>query len=462
VIERRYSWLKTHGGGVPYEMMESRATKNLICKRREMINKKKICNVLWVGFLLLALLAVVVGGCAKSEPTTSEPTTALPKHLKVGVIMPVSGFLSVVGLGWARGYELYFNKVNEQGGLKIGDDTYLIDVLVEDDMYSPEAATTAATKLVYDDEVKFLFGGMGSEPLVEAIYGVTSAVDDVMFLPAWLPNPGGSMDVSLDKPLVARPTTGAAGNVRAIYDYLLEVYPDVESVVMVIPETPLNFLGFYESVMEEHGLDVVGVEYFSMATVDFTPLWTRVLEYDADVAHIVMSGQVSPQIKVAREMGFNGVIISDSPESPNVMVEIAGAENCTDIISGGLDSTGPDATAGMQEVVERWEETYTEEFGEAGEAWDEAWFLVQAIEKAQSIDPAAVIEAIETMTEPGSVETIYGLGYVAGAEVESIGVNRVLYKPYPISHVVDGVSQVVKWVMPDYTGYFTNPWPWER
>ena len=83
---------------------------------------------------------------------------AATKTLKIGVVMPISGPISTVGMAWVRGFELYFNKVNAAGGVKIGNDTYLFDVIAEDSKVNPEAAGTAAKKLVFQDKASFVFG----------------------------------------------------------------------------------------------------------------------------------------------------------------------------------------------------------------------------------------------------------------------------------------------------------------
>ncbi len=72
------------------------------------------------------------------------------------------------------------------------------------------------------------------------------------------------------------------------------------------------------------------------------------------------------------------------------------------------------------------------------------WVLLQAIEKAQSVDPQVVYEAYQKMTEPGTFQTLWGDGaYVGG--LQSTGVNAVLNEPYWINAIgADGVAKNVK------------------
>jgi hypothetical protein len=72
------------------------------------------------------------------------------------------------------------------------------------------------------------------------------------------------------------------------------------------------------------------------------------------------------------------------------------------------------------------------------------WVLLQAIEKAQSVDPQAVYDAYSTLTNPGDLQTLWGDGaYVGG--LESAGVNLVLNEPYWIDAIgADGVPKNVE------------------
>jgi hypothetical protein len=137
-----------------------------------MMPSKRILVLLCV----LALFALVFGvaACGGDEETTtsaapettapassdttattapaSSDTTAAPsgeaKTLKIGTIMPLSGPLSVVALAFTRGWELYADDVNNAGGVKIGNDTYTIELIHEDSKAAANDTNTAASKLV--------------------------------------------------------------------------------------------------------------------------------------------------------------------------------------------------------------------------------------------------------------------------------------------------------------------------
>jgi ABC-type branched-subunit amino acid transport system substrate-binding protein len=144
----------------------------------------------------------------------------------------------------------------------------------------------------------------------------------------------------------------------------------------------------------------------------------------------------------ARSLGFTGPFLSTSPLGPDVFLATAGPELCTDVICAGWNPAT--ATGTLREVLDAWQAEYGEEpfVSDAALAWDEAWILVQAMEKAQSVDPEDVLAALDSMTTPEDLRTGFGTAHMGG--LETYGVNRVLVRPIPISYLMNG--QVVETV----------------
>jgi branched-chain amino acid transport system substrate-binding protein len=197
--------------------------------------------------------------------------SAATKTLKVGVVMPISGPISTIGMAWVRGFELYFNKVNAAGGVKIGDGTYLFDVIAEDSRVNPEGAGNAAKKLVFQDKATFVFGEI-LEQDTQAIYDVTLP-NKVLHLITWINVPWHPADVSADKPLCVRPMISPQDSHRPVLEYLLKAYPNTKTLALVVPDIAVGTLDKdFKSVAAELGIKVVGSEIWSFGTTDFIPL----------------------------------------------------------------------------------------------------------------------------------------------------------------------------------------------
>jgi hypothetical protein len=144
-------------------------------------------------------------------------------------------------------------------------------------------------------------------------------------------------------------------------------------------------------------------------------------------------------------LGFKGPFINTSPLGAEIMLRVAGPVFATDAFCNGADPTHP--TEPMQECMNWWAKKHKEPFvSDAFMAWDGGWAMVQAMQKAQSVDPLKVFETFETMTNPGDVQTCFGPARMGG--MNRFGVNRVLVRPIPMSRFTDGKVYPEKYILP--------------
>ncbi len=78
---------------------------------------------------------------------------------------------------------------------------------------------------------------------------------------------------------------------------------------------------------------------------------------------------------------------------------------------------------------------------DAVHAYDMPWVMVQIMQKAGTIDAATVVTTMEGMVNSGDLQTLHGPGYIGG--LDRFGVNRVLYRPLPLSRLMNGVIEFV-------------------
>ena len=79
---------------------------------------------------------------------------ASAEELRIGFISPVTGIFAQIGKDMVDGFQLY---LDEHGGKLGGADVKLI---VEDSLGKPDTAVTKAKKLVLQDKVHMLIGGL--------------------------------------------------------------------------------------------------------------------------------------------------------------------------------------------------------------------------------------------------------------------------------------------------------------
>ena len=98
-------------------------------------------------FLVSAALLAAVAGQAASARSTAGP-------IKIGISLSLSGDFSDSGKAAQRGYKLWANTVNKQGGV-LGRKVQLV---IRDDTSSPTQAQTNYQTFITKDKVDLVFG----------------------------------------------------------------------------------------------------------------------------------------------------------------------------------------------------------------------------------------------------------------------------------------------------------------
>jgi branched-chain amino acid transport system substrate-binding protein len=361
--------------------------------------------------------------------------------------MGLTGPLSTVCLPFIRGWDFYADKLKEEGGIKIGDDRYVFEFIHEDSKLSAEGASIAANKLVTQDKVKFIIGAM-LESEVAAIYQVTKPAG-VLYAQANINIPGHEADISPDKPLQVRPMVDHTDTVPPDLDYILKTYPNAKTIAIAAPDLGYEgMIAALEKDAQARGMSVIFVEKWAWGTTDFVPTFTRVLNSKPDIIVAMVSGQAMDQLMAARQLGFKGIFVSNSPLGADIFVNVVRDPVwLTDVLVNSPDIEVPNAA--IKELMGRWAKKYPNDpfVSDAIHAYDMPWILAQAMVKAQSIEPAAVLAALETMTTLGDVMTNFGPGHMGG--MERYGVNRILFRPIPLTRIMDGKMEFIGFFNPE-------------
>ena len=153
---------------------------------------------------------------------------------------------------------------------------------------------------------------------------------------------------------------------------------------------------------KELGLEVVSDNVtYQVDTTDFTPVLTPVMRTQPDL--LVLSGVApanAPQlIRAARELGFAGLISTETAQDAAVLQEGAG-ELANGFISVGGASTPEIATDAMNEFVDR----YTEMFGEYNDESNTKVYALEYILETMKANPAAIDDVAEFQTTMDTFE----------------------------------------------------------
>ena len=354
--------------------------------------------------------------------------------LKIGFVGVTSGPAAAWGISNQRSMETRAAWLNETGGVKIGDTTYDIEIVAFDDQKDPKRAIAGMEKMAQDG-IHYVVG-----PNVDdgaAAVRPVAEQNGIIYFPYAFPK-------ELYTPPASNAILGMVANYQsgpAIYKYLAE-NKGVKKVAFVAANEsdPLSQRDSGVAAAKALGLEVVSDSVtYQVDTTDFTPVLLPVIQSRPDL--LVLSG-VSPAnapqlIRSARELGYEGLISTETAQDATVLAEGAG-ELANGFISVGGASTPELASDAMKEFVER----YTKMFGEYNDESNTKVYALEYIIETLKANPAAIDnveeykKTIDTFSAPNPfMKGDATLHYVGDT---SFGQKRQVAVPLVVNEFKDG------------------------
>ncbi len=320
---------------------------------------QRVAKFVWFLAIGVALSAFV-----------TAPAMAANKVLKIGHIGVMSGPAASWGLinkyAALAGAEI----INEDGGFEIGGEKYDIEIVSVDTKQDPRVAIAGAERLVYQEGIKYIIGPNVDET-TRAILPVLAKAGAFNICYGWL------------RELFSPPSKNTALGMIAgyqsapvIYKYLME-QKGVKSLACV-PRNDASGLNSRDNCVaaaDQLGIKITSSDStYEPNTSDFFPIMGRIVKQNADL--IVLSG-VTPSdapllIRAARELGYKGLMSTETAMDAKILAEVAGS-TANGYISVGGASAPELRTDQMQRFIERYSKV-------AGEWNDEAGTKVYALE----------------------------------------------------------------------------------
>jgi branched-chain amino acid transport system substrate-binding protein len=329
--------------------------------------------------------------------------------------------------------------INEKGGVKIGNDTYDIQIVTFDDQVDPKRAIAGMEKMAQEG-IHYVVGPNVDDGAA-AVRPVAEA-KGIIYFPYAFP-----------KSLYVKPASNAVlgmiANYQsgpAIYKYLKD-NKGVKSVAFVTANQsdPLSQRDGGVAAAKALGLQVVAEkDTYQIDTRDFTPVLTPIVKLKPDL--LVLSG-VAPGnapllIRAARELGYEGLISTETAHDAKVLEEGAG-ELANGFISVGGASTPEIASDTMKEFVDR----YTKKFGEYNDESNTKVYALEYILETLKANPKAIDnidefkKTMETFSAPNPyVKGDSKLKYVG---TTSFGQKRQVFVPMVVNEYKDGKFQTL-------------------
>ena len=302
--------------------------------------------------------------------------------LKIGFVGVTSGPAAAWGTSNVRSMQTLAEIYNAAGGVKIGDKTYQLEIVTFDDQKDPKRAVEGMEKMAQQG-IHYVVG-----PNVDdgaAAVRPVAEKNNIIYFPYAFP-----------KELYAKPASNAVlgmiANYQsgpAIYKYLKDK-KGVKKVAFVAANEsdPLSQRDGGVAAAKALGLEVVAdKDTYQNDTRDFTPVLTPIVALNPDL--LVLSG-VAPAnapllIRSARELGYKGLISTETAQDAKVLAEGAG-DLADGFISVGGASTPEIASDRMKAFVA----AYTKKFGEYNDESNTKVYALDYILETMKADPKAI------------------------------------------------------------------------
>lgn len=298
--------------------------------------------------------------------------------IKIGFSIPLTGDIPKVGESGKFAAEIYKNEVNAAGGIKVGDKSYKLDFLYEDDESKAESATSTVLKLITQDQVLAIIGPQTSKQAIPA--GEICNANKIAMISPWSTNP----KTTEGRPYVFRACFLDPFQGPVAAKFVTEEFGAKKAAVLydIASDYPKGLAEFFKQAFEKiHGPgSVVAFETFTTKDKDFSAQLTKIVNSGADVLFVPQYYDEIPLIvKQAQELGWKKPIMgSDSWGSAELM------KLCGDACKGYFFSTHY-AAAGAKGATKEFIDKYNTKYGYvpddvAALTWDAIGLMVKAIQ----------------------------------------------------------------------------------
>jgi branched-chain amino acid transport system substrate-binding protein len=365
----------------------------------------------FLKFLPLAAAVALVAACGQSgdqakpaEPTAAPAAAASAADdavvVKIGSAEPLTGGLAHLGKDNENGARLALEEVNQQG-LTIDGKKIRLELVTEDDAADPKTGTDVAQKLV-DQKVVAVVGHLNSGVSIPAskIYNDASIVQIT-------PSSTNPDYTKQGFKTTYRVIATDAQQGPALANFVAKMM-HIKSVAIVDDATAFGkgLADEFEKTAKANGLMVLDREATNDKATDFKAILTTIKGKKPDVImYGGMDATGGPFAKQASELGITSKIVGGDGMCTHEVIALAG-EGIGNIICS-------DAVPALSKIAlgPEFEKKYEARYGipiqyTAAGAYDAMMVIVDAMKRANSVDPAKILAAMPATNRDGVIGNI--------------------------------------------------------
>lgn len=375
-----------------------------------MLRRARLTGVLLVA---AALLVASCGGQGGAKPSASSGGTPSGSSsasgsssssggtIRLGVITSITGSQAAFGQAHQRGYEIALEEINAKGGV-LGKK---IELDYCDDTSKPDQAVQCVSKLIDQDHVPLVMGSYSSE----STYAIVPVMTQKQ-VPLIIPTAVADNVMQTGSPWIFRVCAGSGDYAKAMVDFLKQ-NGDPKTMAIIYENT--NFGQSNDKSMRQAaaaaGIQVIDEEAYNAGSPDYKALLQKVKAKQPDAIYFAsylldavtlmhQARQVDLNVKyfTAAGTGFSAAEFPTPDKGAGKDAEYTFSVN----------QWLPDVNwPGSKEFDQKFFQKYgAHPAYHAIEAYAALYAAAAAIEKAGSLDPAKIQEALHQI----DIQTAFG------------------------------------------------------
>ena len=265
----------------------------------------------------------------------------------------------------------------------MGDKTYKVELVIEDNEYKAESAVKANTKMITQDEVLVIVGPQSSSQAIPA--GEVANNYQTPMISPWSTNPA----TTKDRPYVFRGCFLDPFQGPVLANFIKNEFGFTKAAVLydVAADYPKGLAEYFKKAWEKlNGPgSVVAFESFTTKDADFSSQLTKIMQSGAQVLFVPQYySEVALIVQQAHELGWQKPIIGSDSWGSADLVKLCG-KDCN-----GLFFSTHYAAAGAKGATKAFIDRYNKKYGYvpddvAALTWDSLGIVQEAIQNCGNI-----------------------------------------------------------------------------
>jgi branched-chain amino acid transport system substrate-binding protein len=344
----------------------------------------------------LTAAALALAGTLAMSPAMAQGKPPL----RIGAYLSVTGPAAYLGSGAMKTVEMYVDSINASGGI----DGRKLELVRYDDESDPARANTLVKRMLDNDGVHVLIGGSTTGTTMSAVPLVERAGVPMLSLA------GGTVIIDPIKKFVFKMNQTDAMAIARLYEHMNKNKIATIGVIAGTDAFGRACLGAAQKLAPEMRMKIAREESFNVKDTDMTAQLTN-LRQAPGVQAILNCGFGEPAVILTKNFKQLGITIphyGTHALASDTFVKLAGPAAEDMVMTNGpilvwdqLPATDP-----LQGVVQAYVKAYQAKYGEApsyfaGNAHDAMLAIRQAVQRAGSIEPGKLRDAIEASSFKG-------------------------------------------------------------